>query len=99
MWCRAEDDTKYDSSKDLTINSKSINQNKQQSGDYWVFAGRQGDDRELSGSVPVQEQNHRMAEVGRNLWRPSGPILLLEQGHSEFLAQEHFKDRTVLTEV
>lgn len=64
-----------------------------------MFFGREGDDRELSGSVPVQEQNHRMTEVGRNLWRPSGPILLLKQGHSELLAWEHFKDRTVLTEV
>ena len=33
-------------------------------------------------------QNHRMAEVGRELWRSSGPIPLLEQGNLEPVAQD-----------
>jgi len=33
--------------------------------------------------------NHRMAEFGRDLWRWSGPISLLKQGHPELVAQDH----------
>jgi len=33
--------------------------------------------------------NHRMAEVGREHWRSSGPTLLLKQGHPQLVAQEY----------
>ena len=33
--------------------------------------------------------NHRMVEVGRDLWRSSGPNPLLKQGHLEPVAQDH----------
>lgn len=26
-------------------------------------------------------QNHRVFKVGRNVWRPHGPTLMLKQGH------------------
>jgi len=32
---------------------------------------------------------HRMVEVGRGLWRPSGLTTLLKQGHLELVAQDH----------
>jgi len=32
---------------------------------------------------------HRMAEVGRDLWRSSGPSPLLKQDHLEQVAQDH----------
>ena len=35
-----------------------------------------------------QSQNHRMVEVGRELWRSPGPALL-QQGHPELGAQIH----------
>lgn len=34
-------------------------------------------------------QNHRMAEVGRALWRPSDPTFLLKQGCLEQTDQDH----------
>lgn len=34
-------------------------------------------------------QNHSLVEVGRDLWKPSDPTLLLKQGHLEPLAQAH----------
>lgn len=34
-----------------------------------------------------QKQNQRVVEVGMDLWRSSGPTLLLKQGHLEMLAQ------------
>ena len=34
-------------------------------------------------------QNHRMVEVGGDLWRSFGPTPLLKQGHQEPLAQNH----------
>ncbi|KAK4810494.1 hypothetical protein QYF61_004274, partial [Mycteria americana] len=33
--------------------------------------------------------NHRMVEVGRDLWRSSGPTPLCQQGHLEPVAQDH----------
>lgn len=38
-----------------------------------------------------QSHSHRMAEVGRDPWRPSGPSLLLRQGHPEHFAQDHIQ--------
>ena len=32
---------------------------------------------------------HRMVEVGRDLWRSSGPTSLLKQGHLKLVAQDH----------
>lgn len=32
-------------------------------------------------------QSHRRAEVGRDLWRSSGPSLLLQEGHQAPIAQ------------
>lgn len=37
----------------------------------------------------TESQNHRMVEAGRDLWRPSGPILLLKQGQLELVTQDH----------
>ena len=41
-------------------------------------------------------QNHEMVKLGRDLWRSSGPVPLLKQGHPEQAAQDHvqvaFKD-------
>lgn len=34
-------------------------------------------------------QNHRMAGVGRDCWRASGPTPSFKQGHPEFIAQDH----------
>lgn len=34
-------------------------------------------------------QTHRMVEVGRDLWRPLGPTLLLMEGHLKQLSQDH----------
>lgn len=34
-------------------------------------------------------QNHRMVEVGRDLYRSSGPNPLLKQGHLKPVAQDH----------
>ena len=34
-------------------------------------------------------QSHRMIEAGRDLWRLSGPTLLLTQGYLEPVAQDH----------
>ena len=34
-------------------------------------------------------QNHRLAEVGRDVWRSSGLTPLLKQGHLEMVAQDH----------
>ena len=36
-----------------------------------------------------ESQNHRMVEVGRDLWRSSGPTPVLKQGHLELVAQAH----------
>ena len=36
-----------------------------------------------------KSQNHRLVEVGRHLWRPSGPTPLLQQGHLELVTQNH----------
>ena len=36
-------------------------------------------------------KNHRMAEVRRDLWRSSGPTLLLKQGHLELVAQDYIQ--------
>ena len=33
-------------------------------------------------------QNHRIVEVGRDLWRSSGPTTLLKQGHLEQVVQD-----------
>lgn len=33
--------------------------------------------------------NHRIIEVGRDLWRSSGPNPLLKQGHAEPIAQDY----------
>jgi len=33
--------------------------------------------------------NHRMVEVGSDLWRSSCPALLLKQGHLEQVAHDH----------
>lgn len=30
-----------------------------------------------------------MAEIGRDLWRSSGPTPLLKQGHIQLVAQDH----------
>lgn len=35
--------------------------------------------------------SHRMVEVGRDPWRPSGPTLLLRQRHPEHFAQDHIQ--------
>lgn len=35
-----------------------------------------------------KKQNHRVVEVGRNLWRSSGPTPLLKWGHPEPVAQD-----------
>ena len=37
----------------------------------------------------TESQNHRMVEAERDLWRSSGPTLLLKQGHLEPAAQDH----------
>jgi len=34
-------------------------------------------------------QNHRLAEVGRDLWRSSCPTAFLKQGHQEPVAWDH----------
>lgn len=34
-------------------------------------------------------QNHRVAEVGSDLWRSSGPTSLLRQGHQEPVSQDY----------
>ena len=34
-------------------------------------------------------QSHRMVDVGRDLWRSSGPTPLLKQGQLEPVAQDH----------
>jgi len=34
-------------------------------------------------------QNHKIVEVGRDLWRSPGPNPLLKQGHLELVAQDH----------
>jgi len=34
-------------------------------------------------------QNHRLTEVGRDLWRSSGPTPLIKQGHLEPVVQDH----------
>jgi len=52
----------------------------------------------------TESQNHRQVEVGRDVWRTSGPSLLLEQGHLEPVPQDlvqmalnTFKDRDSTT--
>ena len=42
-----------------------------------------------SSSSGCSSQGHCMAEVGRDLWRSSGPTPLLKQGHPEPVAQDH----------
>jgi len=34
-------------------------------------------------------ENHRVDEVGRDLWSSSGPTLLLKHGHLELVAHDH----------
>lgn len=41
-----------------------------------------------------ESPNHRPVEVGRYLWRSSGPILLLKQGHLKSDAQDHVRVAT-----
>ena len=36
-------------------------------------------------------QTRRLVEVGKDLWRSSGPTPLLEQGHLELVAQDHIQ--------
>jgi len=33
-------------------------------------------------------ENHRMGEIGRDLWMSSGPTPVLKQGHLELAAQD-----------
>lgn len=42
----------------------------------------------LTGDKPSSE-NHRLVEVGRDLWRPSAPTPLLQQGHLQLVAHSH----------
>lgn len=44
--------------------------------------------KQYSLCLPIY-QNHKKAEVGRNLWRASGPIPLTKQGHLELVVQDH----------
>ena len=39
--------------------------------------------------VEISSQNHRMVEVGRDLWISSSPNPLLKQDHLEHVAQDH----------
>lgn len=43
----------------------------------------------FSTMIPGLFKSHRMAEVGRNVWRPSGPTTLLKQEHPQQAAQDH----------
>uniref|UniRef100_A0A8B9PTS4 Tectonin beta-propeller repeat containing 2 n=1 Tax=Apteryx owenii TaxID=8824 RepID=A0A8B9PTS4_APTOW len=42
-------------------------------------------------SLNNQSQNHRIAEVGRDLWRSSSPTPLLKQGHLEHIVQDRIQ--------
>jgi len=44
---------------------------------------------ELLFPLPLKaSQNHRMIEVGRDLWQTRGPTPLLKQGHLELVARD-----------
>ena len=44
---------------------------------------------QMSFRFPDELYYHRKLEVGRDLWRSSGPTPLLKQGHLELAAQDH----------
>lgn len=37
----------------------------------------------------TEPHNHKMVEVGRDLWRLSGPSTLLKQSHLQLIVQDH----------
>jgi len=45
----------------------------------------------------LTSQYHRMVEVGRELWRSSGPMLPLKQGQLEQAAQQKQKAEIIQT--
>jgi len=39
--------------------------------------------------MTARSHNHRLFQIGRDLWRTPGPSPLLKQGHLELLVQDH----------
>jgi len=59
---------------------------KKRKSEIWSNAHIEGS-FDFSGTVYLQ--NHRVVEIGRGLWRLSGPTALLRQGHLGQVAQDH----------
>jgi len=45
----------------------------------------------MNQRFPPYQRNNRLQEVGRDLWRSSGPIPRLKQGHLDQAAQDHIQ--------
>lgn len=43
----------------------------------------------MASLLTVKSQNHRMAELEMDLWRPSGPIPLLKKDHLDLVVYVH----------